>query len=250
MRKFLQILYSIWALLVFHVFMIILFPLFIIPPLSHKKGHHLSFKAIKLWSLLFSFFNRITFDIDGKEHIKKGKNYIFVVNHTSFLDTVAMPQAVGAFKALAKKELTKIPLFGFVIKALTEVVDRSSPQSRQKSKNRLNEVLHSLGSILVFPEGTMNRTDQPLQRFYDGAFRIAIDAEAEMIPIVVMGAAKCMKPGSFLLWPGKIKVNILPPVSAKGLTHKDTPVLKDTVYKKMEEQLIAYSSENEPALRK
>lgn len=221
--------------------MIILFPLFIIPPLIHEKGHHLSFKAIKLWSLLFSFFNRITFDIQGKGHIKKNENYIFVVNHTSFLDTVAMPQAVGAFKALAKKELTKIPLFGFVIKALTEVVDRSSPQSRQKSKDRLNEVLHSLGSILVFPEGTMNRTEEPLQRFYDGAFRIAIDAQAKIIPIVVLGAAKCMKPGSFLMNPGKIQVKILPPVSAEGLNNKDILTLKTTIFTQMEKEIVAYN---------
>ncbi|PTB96417.1 1-acyl-sn-glycerol-3-phosphate acyltransferase [Marivirga lumbricoides] len=244
MKKILQVLYTIWALTIFHVFMIILFPLFIIPPLIHKKGHHLSFKAIKLWSLLFSFFNRITFDIQGKEYIEKKENYIFVVNHTSFLDTVAMPQAVGAFKALAKKELTKIPLFGFVIKALTEVVDRSSPQSRQKSKDRLNEVLHSLGSILVFPEGTMNRTQEPLQRFYDGAFRIAIDAQAKIIPIVVLGAAKCMKPGSFLMSPGKIKVKILPPVSAKGLNNKDILTLKTTVFTQMESKIVDYRKEN------
>ncbi|MBK6263426.1 1-acyl-sn-glycerol-3-phosphate acyltransferase [Marivirga sp. S37H4] len=244
MKKIFQILYTIWALFIFHVFMIILFPFFIIPPLIKKGGYHLSFKAIKLWSLIFSFFNRIIFKIEGKENIKKGENYIFVVNHTSFLDTVAMPQAVGSFKALAKKELKKIPIFGFIIRAVTEVVDRSSPQSRQESTNRLNKVLKEEGSILVFAEGTMNRTDQPLQRFYDGAFRIAIDAQAKIIPIVVLGAGKLMKPGSLLMKPGKVEVKIMPPVSAKGLTNKDIVTLKTTVYRQMEEKVIEYNNKH------
>jgi len=238
MLKFFQFIYTIWALLVFHVFMIILFPVFIIPPLIHKKGGRLGFKAIRLWSFLFSFFNRIIYKVEGKEHFDKKQNYVIISNHTSFLDTPAIPQAIDApFKALAKKELTKIPIFGFLVKMITEVVDRSNPESRQKSKNRLNEVLRDENSILVFPEGTMNRTDQPLQRFYDGAFRIAIDAQAPILPIVIKGAAKLMKPSSFLMKPGKIHVKVLEPISTKDLTHKDLPTLKAQVEEKMKVEL-------------
>lgn len=239
MLKFFQFIYTVWALLVFHVFMIILFPVFIIPSLIHKKGSRISFKAIRLWSFLFSFFNRIIYKVEGKEHFEKGKNYVIVSNHTSFLDTPAIPQAIDApFKALAKKELTKIPIFGFLIKMITEVVDRSNPQSRQKSKDRLNEVLRNENSILVFPEGTMNRTDKALQNFYDGAFRIAIDAQAPISPIVIKGAAKLMKPSSFVMKPGKIHVKILAPISTEGLNHKDLAKLKAEVIEKMHAELL------------
>lgn len=219
--------------------MIILFPVFIIPSLISKKGSKLSFKAIRLWSFLFSFFNRIIYKVEGKENFKKGQNYVIISNHTSFLDTPAIPQAIDApFKALAKKELTKIPIFGIIIKTITEVVDRSNPQSRQKSKDRLNEVLENENSILVFPEGTMNRTDQPLQRFYDGAFRIAIDAQAPILPVVIKGAAKLMKPSSFLMKPGKIHVKLLAPISTLGLTQKELPQLKAEVEEKMRAELV------------
>mgnify|MGYP003150097717 CR=1 FL=1 len=219
--------------------MIILFPVFIIPSLISKKGSKLSFKAIRLWSFLFSFFNRIIYKVEGKEHFKKGQNYVIISNHTSFLDTPAIPQAIDApFKALAKKELTKIPIFGLIIKTITEVVDRSNPQSRQRSKERLNEVLKNENSILVFPEGTMNRTDKPLQGFYDGAFRIAIDAQAPILPIVIKGAAKLMKPSSFVMKPGKINVKLLAPISTKGLTQKDLPQLKAEVVEKMQAELV------------
>lgn len=239
MRKFFQLIYTIWAILIFHVFMIILFPVFIIPPLLHKKGFHVTFKAIRLWSFLFSFFNRIIYKVEGKEHFDKAQNYVVISNHTSFLDTPAIPQAIDApFKALAKKELTKIPIFGFLIKTVTEVVDRSSGKSRQKSKERLNEVLENESSILVFPEGTMNRTDQPLQRFYDGAFRIAIDAQAPILPIVMKGASKLMKPSSFLMLPGTIDIIILPAISTEGLQQSDLPKLKEEVVEKMKNELL------------
>jgi 1-acyl-sn-glycerol-3-phosphate acyltransferase len=239
MLKFFQFIYTVWALLVFHVFMIILFPVFIIPSLISKKGSKLSFKAIRLWSVLFSFFNRIIYKVEGKGHFKKGQNYVIISNHTSFLDTPAIPQAIDApFKALAKKELTKIPIFGIIIKTITEVVDRSNPQSRQRSKDRLNEVLKNENSILVFPEGTMNRTDKPLQGFYDGAFRIAIDAQAPILPVVIKGAAKLMKPSSFVMKPGKIRVKLLAPISTVGLTQKELPQLKAEVVEKMQAELV------------
>jgi 1-acyl-sn-glycerol-3-phosphate acyltransferase len=219
--------------------MIILFPVFIIPSLISKKGNKLSFKAIRLWSFLFSFFNRIIYKVEGKEHFKKGQNYVIISNHTSFLDTPAIPQAIDApFKALAKKELTKIPIFGIIIKTITEVVDRSNPRSRQKSKDRLNEVLKNENSILVFPEGTMNRTDKPLQGFYDGAFRIAIDAQAPILPVVIKGAAKLMKPSSFVMKPGKVYVKLLAPISTVGLTQKELPQLKAEVVEKMQTELL------------
>lgn len=219
--------------------MIILFPVFIIPSLISKKGAWISFKAIRLWSFLFSFFNRIIYKIEGKQYFDKKENYVIISNHTSFLDTPAIPQAIDApFKALAKKELTKIPVFGFLIKMITEVVDRSNPESRQRSKNRLNEVLKNENSILVFPEGTMNRTDKPLQGFYDGAFRIAIDAQAPILPVVIKGAAKLMKPSSFLMRPGKIHVKLLEPISTIGLTQKELPQLKAKVVEKMQAELV------------
>ena len=239
MSKLFQIIYTIWALLIFHVFMIILMPFFIIPPLVHKKGISISWKAIRLWSFLFSFFNRIVYQISGREHIDKKKNYVFVVNHTSFLDTPALPQAIDQpFRALAKKELTRIPIFGFIVKMVTEVVDRSSPESRQKSKDRLNQVLASESSILVFPEGTMNRTGALLQSFYDGAFRIAIDANAEIIPVVVKGAAKLMKPSSFMMKPGKIQVQVLPAIDASQYTQSQLLDLKNLVVNQMKDELL------------
>jgi len=238
MLKFFQFIYTIWALLIFHVFMILLFPVFLIPPIIHKKGIHLSFKAIRLWSLLFSTFNRILYKIEGSDNFDKEEHYVIISNHTSFLDTPALAQAIDApFKALAKKELTKIPIFGFLIRMITEVVDRSNPISRQQSKDRLNEVLQKESSIVVFPEGTMNRTDQPLQRFYDGAFRIAIDAQAPILPVVIKDAAKLMRPSSFLMKPGKVYVKLLDPISTVSLTQKELPRLKEEVMEKMKAEL-------------
>jgi 1-acyl-sn-glycerol-3-phosphate acyltransferase len=83
----------------------------------------------------------------------------------------------------------------------------------------------------------MNRTGTLLQSFYDGAFRIAIDAKAPVVPVVVIGAAKLMKPGSFLMKPGTIKVKILPPIDTTEYSQRQLSDLKTLVRNQMEAEL-------------
>ena len=110
----------------------------------------------------------------------------------------------GQFRPLAKKELLKIPVFGWIAKAATIIVDRSSPESRKKSIDRLKQFLRQGISILIFAEGTQNRSKEVLQPFHDGAFRIAIDTQQPILPMVVIGAGRLMPPSTINLRPGKI----------------------------------------------
>ncbi len=112
----------------------------------------------------------------------------------------------GQFRPLAKKELLKLPVFGWITRATCIVVDRTSNESRKKSMNHLKELLTMGINILIFPEGTQNRTKEIMQPFKDGAFRIAMDTEKPILPIVVIGAGKLMPPGTIRLRPGRIKI--------------------------------------------
>lgn len=235
--KVLRILFTIWAMLVFHVFLIILLPFILIPALANWYPI-ISYRAIRLWSSLFCLFCGYRYEIEGKENIDKKQSYIYVSNHTSFLDSPALPFLIpGVFKPLAKIELTKIPLFGWVVKAVCVSVDRSSEESRKKSLKALKKRIHTGTSILIFPEGTMNRTKEVLQPFYSGAFRLAIDTQTALCPIVISGANKLMKPSSFLLWPGTIKARVLPPVSVDGKTREDIDALKKQLHDTMREAI-------------
>lgn len=136
----------------------------------------------------------------------------------------------GQFRALAKKELLKIPVFGWIAQVMCVVVDRSSNESRRKSMDNLKRILGMGISVLIFPEGTQNRTKEPLQPFYDGAFRIAIETQEPILPIVVLNAGKIMPPGRAYIQPGKIVVVVGEEIPTKGLTLADMKELREKVF--------------------
>jgi 1-acyl-sn-glycerol-3-phosphate acyltransferase len=229
--KILEYLYLVWVLFVFTFFMILFLPFFLIPPLFGEGGLTITYFFLRLWSRLFSILNFIPYEIHGRHHIKKGKSYIYVSNHTSFLDIPALLLALpGQFRPLAKKELLKIPVFGWIASAATVIVDRSSRESRLKSLERLVRTLAKGISILIFAEGTQNRSNEVLQPFKDGAFRMALETKQPILPMMIVGAGKLMPPGKFKVLPGKIKIIIGEEVSVTDYTDKDLPQLKAKVF--------------------
>ncbi|MCA6075322.1 lysophospholipid acyltransferase family protein [Fulvivirga sedimenti] len=207
-------LYTGWVILVFTVFMIILLPFILFPVMISEKLGFITYGALKVWSWIFSMLTFIRYDVSGREKVNWKNSYIFVSNHTSFLDAPGISLGiVSQFRPLAKKELKKIPIFGWIVAAATIVVDRSSPESRKASLNLLKKILSHGISILIFPEGTQNRTDQPLQPFYDGAFRTSFQTATPVVPIVIVNAGNLMPPGTLRVRPGRIKVIFESPIS-------------------------------------
>lgn len=238
-KKSLLFFYNIWVALVFTTFMLILFPFMVIPISLYTPWAKISFIFVRWWAYIFSKLTFIKYKIYGKEHIKKGQPYIFTCNHSSYLDSPAIPLTIpGAVRILAKKELVKIPVLGFIIKAVVVVVDRSSNKSRQKSMAILKKILSSGTSIFIFPEGTMNRTDRPLNPFYDGAFRIAIDTQTPIMPMVIINSGKLLPPSGLPIKQGTITVKVCGPVEVKGLTYEDIPEIKQKVFLMMEKEIL------------
>lgn len=214
--------------------MIILLPGIILPFVFGQRFGWIGYKFLWLWSWIFSILNFIRYETHGRENFQKGKAYIFICNHTSYLDIPGLCIAInGEFKPLAKKELLKIPVFGWIAKSAAVIVDRSSPQSRKKSIDKLKSVLRYGISILIFPEGTQNRSSEILQPFHDGAFRIAIDAQQPILPMVVIGAGKLMPPGKADVHSGKIKIVIGTQIETTGLSVSDVQQLKQKTYDAM-----------------
>lgn len=145
----------------------------------------------------------------------------------------------GQFRALAKKELLKIPIFGWIAQIMCVVVDRSSNESRRKSMDNLKRILGMGISVLIFPEGTQNRTREMLQPFYDGAFRIAVETQQPILPIVVLNAGEIMPPGKVFIKPGKIVVVVGEEISTAGLTLTDVKELREKVFGIMSEMIAS-----------
>lgn len=227
-------LYKIWVFLVFTVFMIILLPGIVLPFLLGQRFGSIGYAFLWLWSWIFSKLTFIRYRFFGRENFGKGKAYIYVSNHTSFLDIPGLVMLLpGQFRPLAKKELLKIPIFGWIASTAAIIVDRSSPESRKKSIDRLKAFLKDGISILIFAEGTQNRSKNLLQPFKDGAFRVAVDTQQPILPIVILGAGPLMPPGTINLKPGLIRIYVGGEIPTTGLTLQNVRELKQLTFDAM-----------------
>jgi 1-acyl-sn-glycerol-3-phosphate acyltransferase len=218
--------------------MILLLPGIVLPFLLGQRFGSIGYAFLWLWSWIFSKLTFIRYKFFGQEHFKKGKAYIYVSNHTSFLDIPGLTMLLpGQFRPLAKKELLKIPVFGWIARSAAIIVDRSSHESRKKSMDRLKLFLQDGISILIFAEGTQNRTNNILQPFKDGAFRMAVDTQQPVLPIVVLGAGCLMPPGTIEVKPGLIRIYVGEEIATVGLSVKDVGGLKQRTFNAMSEMI-------------
>lgn len=228
----------------FVVPMLILAIPIIMPLLISRRLDFITYFFIRFWVYCFSLLTGIWFIGHNKQVVDRKKSYIFVINHTSFLDAPAIPIAIpSTLVALGKKELSKIPVFGLVVNRLAIWVDRSSAESRKVSSAKLKELLRGGTSVLVAPEGTRNNTYEPLLPFRYGPFRLAIEAQIPIIPVVIHNAGRLMKRGSLLLRPGVVHCYCLSEISVEGLTEADLDQLTQTTFELMKQKIISLNEE-------
>ncbi len=160
---------------------------------------------------------------------------------------VTTPGVPGLNKTLAKIEMARLPLFGMIYKIDSVLVNRKDEDSRRQSYEEMKQVLQSGMHMILYPEGTRNKTDLPLTEFYDGAFNLAIDAQHPVMPAVLFHTRKILPPGRiFYALPHVIDFHFLPPVPTQGLSKEDMPALKEQVFKKMWEYIEAYNNNKAP----
>lgn len=234
----LSIVYTLYVGLVFVFFMFLYSPLMLLPLLINKEGNRANFWGFHLWAQSFRLFTGIWYEVQGLENLKSHESYIIIPNHTSYLDICLLPLITkGAFRILAKKEIGDIPVFGLLARVATVMVDRTSATSRKKSVLKMMRILQAGTSIMIFPEGTVNKTGNLLNPFYDGAFRIAVETGAALVPVSVAGTGLLMPPKKLMVRPGTVYIQILPPVPVEGLDLADIPDLKSRIHASMENKL-------------
>lgn len=213
MIKILQIIFTIYSIVLFFVLLLMLGLFIVIPVSISPAGGNLSFLFIRIWARTWSFGSGIRYEFHGREIIDRRQPYIYIFNHRSFLDAAIIPLAIPQqVRALGKKELSQIPFFGWVVGKVAIWVDRTDAGSRRKSIDRLVTFLNQGISAVVAPEGTRNDSEAPLLPFKTGAFRLAVDTGIPILPIAVIGANKIMQKGSLLISPGKVKIYYSKPI--------------------------------------
>ncbi len=241
-----RFIFSMYGFLVFVIFMLLLFPFFIIAFLREPvKGGNMVYFLARLWSDLFFFFTGIRYI-----NIKEGaydpeREYIFVSNHISYMDIPMMMKVFRKqyFRILAKSNMNKIPIFGAIYKSGTVSVNRDNPEARAKSVQKLIDFISKKISVFICPEGTFNMTHKPLKEFYNGAFKIAIETQKPIKPVLFLDTYDRLNYKSiFSLNPGKCRAVYLPETITEGIRLEDMELLKEKIYAQMEEALIRYKA--------
>jgi len=213
MIKVLQVIFTTYSIIVFFTLLLILGVFIVIPVSISPAGGKISFLLIRIWARTWSFLSGIRYEFHGRALVDRTQPYIFIFNHRSFLDAAIIPLAIPQqVRALGKKELSKIPFFGWVVGKVAIWVDRTDTESRRKSIDQLVSFLNKGISAVVAPEGTRNDTEATLLPFKSGAFRLAVETGIPILPIAVIGADSIMKKGSLLISPGKVKITFSKPI--------------------------------------
>lgn len=233
--------YTAYAILVFVLPIVIVLPIhLLLTPLATRTRLRTVYRVHRAWVWCWEQLTGVHFRVSGREHLDPTKTYVFVANHTNALDIPLVGSyLIHPWVSLVKKELPKVPLVGWVIALIAIPVDRSSLESRKISMRRMVSTLHQGISILVFPEGTRNRTPYPVKRFFSGAFSTAIKAQVPILPLVITHSRPLQPAQAFELHPGTCYLHLLPEVSTEGLSEKDADSLRQTVQQQIEAVIVA-----------
>lgn len=239
-----QVLYSIYAFLAFVLLLLLLMPFFFLASFFGRiKGGNMFYRLCSFWADAWLLLIGIRSSNIHVSTPTEERPCIFVANHISYLDIPMLVKVIREpIRVLGKAEMARIPIFGFVYRNAVVMVDRSSPEKRAKSVEILKKYLGKGISIFIFPEGTFNETDELLKSFYDGAFRIALETNTPIQPLIFPDTVKRLHYRSvFSFTPGRCRAVFLPMVPATSYEGKSVTELKELVFEEMEQALTRFN---------
>jgi 1-acyl-sn-glycerol-3-phosphate acyltransferase len=234
-----------WAMVTFILtFLVIFIPSMLCWLLPDPLGQDIFIRISRLWMRIWLPLVGCPFSIKGKEHFKKGVTYVVTCNHNSLLDVpLSSPFIPGPNKTIAKSSFAKVPLFGFFYMKGALLINRKSEMSRRQSFEKMKAILKRRIHMCIYPEGTRNRSSEPLKKFHDGAFRLSVETGAPVIPAIILNTKKVLPANkTFWFWPGKIQMHFLEAIDPKGLSSEQ---LKEKVFAVMSGYYLEHTQRGE-----
>jgi 1-acyl-sn-glycerol-3-phosphate acyltransferase len=184
-----------------------------------SRTGNLAFSISKLWAYTMLAVSFVRTEIKNKAKLIKGTSYIIISNHQSLFDILALVTSLGIqFRWFIKKEVLKIPIFGYALYASRNIfIDRSNTTRAIESINKGIDRLPKGAGVMVFAEGTRS-PDGQIHEFKKGGFITAITRKISILPVTVNGSRRVMPKGSLVVKPGKIQVVIGDPIDTSGYT--------------------------------
>jgi 1-acyl-sn-glycerol-3-phosphate acyltransferase len=233
--------WAVWVILIFIATMLVFmipFLLFSYPQKDPKRARRfISFSRI--WMGVFLPLAGTPLKVKGREKFAKGQTYVVVCNHNGLIDVpVSSPAIPGGNKTIAKIEFAKVPVFGMLYRTGSVLVDRRDETSRRESFAKMKEVLDMGLHMCLYPEGTRNKTNEPLKAFHDGAFRLALNTGKAIIPAIIFNSRKIMPADkTFYFRPHPLAMHFLDPVTP--LPGESVESLKQRVFVLMWDYYVA-----------
>lgn len=203
-------------------------------------GHVLSRRQVetfvKAWARLILWLSGCPLLVKGKKNIAKNQPYIFVANHSSYVDVLLLLTVLPKNTCyIGKKELLSVPIIGFFLKKMHHIcVDRWNTSKSETDMAMISEVLKENKSVLFFPEGTFT-SFSGLRPFKLGAYKLSVDSGVPLVPIAIRNARFILPSGRFLVSRAPIEITILKSECAKGKAWRDMIKLRDRSRKKISE---------------
>ena len=203
-----------------------------------KRGYHVArwWMAFNLWA------SGVRVKVSGMEHLDPNRQYIFMSNHRSAADIVTIGWALWRFQIrfVAKRELLKVPIFGWGLRALKNIIiDRSNHVQAVRSYRIAGERIRRGISVVVFPEGTRG-VGRELLPFKKGGFVLAIETGTPIAPIAVVGTAAVLPKKSLKIESGVVEVRIGEPIETQAVALKD----KDRIVRAVRESIAGLLGNN------
>lgn len=236
------VLYRIWFYVLVALPILLLLPILVVSILK-ESWYPYFFRLARFWAKFILTGMGFNVKIDRDQIPDPEKSYMFVANHTSMTDIMLMLVAIkNPFVFVGKKELAKIPLFGFFYKRTSILVDRESSKSRQAVFIRAQRRLRQGMSICIFPEGGVPEESIELDEFKDGAFRMAINHKIPIVPLTFADNKKRFSYTFFSGGPGRMRVKIHQFIDTSNLKIEDTKQTNRQVHQLILDQLRTFNS--------
>lgn len=210
----------------------------------HEKWYPFFFKIARIWAKSVLFFMGFRYKVNFEQTLEQNTSYMLVSNHTSMMDIMLMLAIVKSpFVFVGKKELGKIPLFGYFYRRTCILVDRSSVESKKAVFEQAQKKLRRGYGICIFPEGGVPDESVFLDEFKDGAFRLAIEHQIPIVPITFPDNKAHFSFTFMSGKPGLLRVFVHPFFSTIGLELSDKKRLKEEVRTLIIQQLKVHMIE-------
>jgi 1-acyl-sn-glycerol-3-phosphate acyltransferase len=176
----------------------------------------------RIWGRMILALCGVKVRVEGADRRFDAPAYLVMANHTSHFDVIALCASVPIYlRAVAKRELGYIPIFGWVLwMGAAIMIDRGDRQKAIASIERAGRAIRQGRTVLMFPEGTRTPPGVlgPLKK---GPFHLATSAKVPILPIGVIGTGQVLLPGDWRIRPGPVVVRIGDPIPTEGVPDDD-----------------------------